>query len=125
MTNKEFEDILNNIGFDAIKAKPEEIAIYNLDQRVALAEVILERKRQTILWGIQSFDDPTKWLGILTEEVGEVAEAINETTLKNSTKKEKGGLKNIKKELIQVAAVAISAIEDINRKLLYGEKENK
>lgn len=125
MTNKEFEDILNNIGSDTIKAKPEEIAMYNLEQRIAFAEVVLERKRQTILWGIQSFDDPIKWLGILTEEVGEVAQAINETTLKNATKKEKGGLENIKKELVQVAAVAISAIEDINRKLLYAEKENK
>ena len=62
-------------------------------------EVARERARAHAKHGAESIekipaDDP-RWLAILTEEVGEVAKALNEGT-------------NLSEELVQVAAVAIA-----------------
>lgn len=87
----------------------------------ALLQVQKERERQTSLWGRQTYKNPLYWLGILSEEVGEFAQAANETILQNAKKKHLGGADNMVKELIQVAAVAVAAAEDI---LEQKEKEN-
>jgi NTP pyrophosphatase (non-canonical NTP hydrolase) len=79
-----------------------------------------ERERQTQLWGKQTYKNPLYWLGILTEEVGEFAQAANETMLENAKKKHLGGPDNMANELIQIAAVAVAAAEDI-----LEQKENK
>lgn len=68
-----------------------------------LQEIADERKRQDIKWGEQNHH-PYKWLAILGEEVGEADRAALE-----------GNLVEYHKELIQVAAVAIAAIESLNR----------
>ena len=68
-----------------------------------LEEVMEERKRQDELWGEQNHDDRI-WLAILVEEVGEVANDINERS------------KKLREELIQVAAVAVSWVESIDRR---------
>ena len=68
-----------------------------------LEEVMEERKRQDELWGEQNHDDGI-WLAILVEEVGEVANDINERS------------KELREELIQVAAVAVSWVESIDRR---------
>lgn len=68
-----------------------------------LEEVMEERKRQDELWGEQNHDDGI-WLAILVEEVGEVANDINERS------------KKLREELIQVAAVAVSWVESIDRR---------
>jgi len=71
--------------------------------------VIRERRRQTSIWGVQNHD-PSKWLAILVEEVGEVAQEINDMdTLYH------GSEERYRTELIQVAAVAVAAIESIER----------
>lgn len=62
-----------------------------------IEEVLKERERQDEKWGIQTHLGHA-WLGILTEEVGEVAKAINEDNYKE-----------ILIELVQVAAVAMNA----------------
>lgn len=62
-----------------------------------------ERARQDRQWGEQNHF-PQKWLTILMEEVGEVASAILE--------RDYDGYRN---ELVQVAAVAIAALEAIDR----------
>lgn len=90
-----------------------------LKRRVIL-QVLKERKYQIQLWGKQTYKNPLYWLGILTEEVGEFAQAVNETVLDNAKKKHLGGADNMVKELIQVAAVAVAAAEDI-----LEQKENK
>lgn len=68
-----------------------------------LKDVKAERVRQNILWGRQDHN-PDRWLTILVEEVGEVAKAIQE-----------GDKKNYREELVQVAAVAVAAIESLDR----------
>ena len=65
--------------------------------------VVAERKRQDRKWGQQNHG-PDGWLTILVEEVGEVARAILE-----------GDANSYKKEMVQVAAVAVAALESFER----------
>ena len=70
---------------------------------ILLAKITAERERQDAKWGIQRHPVHV-WNTILGEEVGEVANAILEDDIEG-----------LKKELIQVAAVALSfaeALED-------------
>ena len=67
------------------------------------AKVRSERIRQDRKWGEQNHT-PMKWLAILGEEIGEANKAI----LENS-------LMRYNDELIQVAAVAVSAVESLAR----------
>ena len=60
-----------------------------------------ERERQDKKWGIQNHS-PYKWMAILMEEVGEACTSILEE-------------KNYKAELVQIAAVAVAAIESLRR----------
>lgn len=67
-----------------------------------------ERQRQDQIFGEQNHD-PFKWLSILLEEVGEVAKAINDWHWSQES------AQAIKEELAQVAAVAVAAIESLQR----------
>ena len=80
-----------------------------------LEELYLERIRQHTLWGLQTHHMAI-WNCILGEEVGEVAKAINEWIFNG--KKEK----DIRDELIQVAAVAIAMIESLDKNGAEGKK---
>jgi NTP pyrophosphatase (non-canonical NTP hydrolase) len=78
----------------------------------AINLIINERKRQDGKWGDQPGNHPFEWMSILMEEVGELAEAVNETYFKSEhTKHECGGSEAILKETIQVAAVATAIAE--------------
>lgn len=69
-------------------------------------DIMMERQRQDQLWGPPRHDHYT-WLAILTEEVGEVAREILSG----------GGVGRVielRKELIQTAAVAIAFIEQLD-----------
>lgn len=67
-----------------------------------------EKKRQDIKWGQQDHN-PFVWLAILGEEVGEV----NKAALENFWDDE--DMEDYRKELVQVATVAIAAIESYDR----------
>ena len=77
-----------------------------------LGEVLAERKRQDEKWGEQNHD-PITWLGILVEEVGELAKAIIETVFISFGSH--GGIGNIRREAIDVAAVAVAIVECLDR----------
>jgi len=78
----------------------------------AMALVAAERKRQDEKWGDQSGNAPFEWMSILGEEFGELCEAVNETCFHTAhTKTERGGTLAIRKEAMQVAAVAVAIIE--------------
>ncbi|MDQ0254912.1 NTP pyrophosphatase (non-canonical NTP hydrolase) [Evansella vedderi] len=79
-----------------------------------IQDVLKERERQDRKWGEQNHLPPY-WLGIITEEVGELAQAINETYLFNAREREKGGYKNMRTEAIQSAAVLIAFVECLDR----------
>lgn len=79
------------------------------DRRKVLNEVNAERDRQDRKWGEQNHS-PAHWLMILGEEVGEANKAALEAHFKGKD------LSEYRAELIQVAAVAVSMIECLDRK---------
>jgi len=85
--------------------------------RNALAQVAYERQHQDRKWPKQATDPNTPWLGILTEEVGEVARA----TLDNA----EDGPQDLRSELIQVAAVAVAWVEWLDRISLKREDDDQ
>lgn len=74
-----------------------------MSQAKVIFDVIAERNAQDAKWGAQHHG-PDGWLAILVEEIGEVAKAILE-----------GRGFGYRDELIQVAAVAIAAIESCDQ----------
>ena len=76
-------------------------------QQQIFKDIQEERDNQDDKWGsIQSREDNEPWLQILVEEVGEVAEA--------QLKEAYDPLQSLRKELIQVAAVAVAWIEKLD-----------
>lgn len=74
-----------------------------------LNRVSKERLRQEAKWGMQNHS-PEKWLRILLEEAGEAAkEAQNIEEMKELSKQ------FYIEEMVQVAAVAVAAIESFER----------
>ncbi|KAA1293832.1 MazG-like family protein [Leptospira interrogans] len=76
-----------------------------------IQEIFRERKKQDQKWGEQNHI-PIEWCAILGEEVGEVNKAALETHFKYDGKND---LSDYRKELIQVAAVALAMIECLDR----------
>lgn len=70
----------------------------------SLQLIMEERRRQDKKWGEQNHSD-LYWLGILTEELGELAKAIIENKPTNFDYGE------VNRELTQVAAVALAWME--------------
>ena len=67
-------------------------------------DIRTERERQDTLWGVDRELPPRTWLTILMEEVGEVAKATLDKDYEG-----------YREELIQVAAVAVAALENLIR----------
>ena len=81
----------------------------------AVDKVIVERVRQNEKWGYPQKNSPFEWVSILTEEVGELAQATNDAFMgqikSNQTDK-------IVHEAIQIAAVAVAIIEHLSKETL-------
>lgn len=73
-------------------------------------DVLIERVEQHRNWGNQSGHSNATWLAILTEEVGESAQAVLHNRFGG---KHRGTLRE---ELVQVAAVAVAWIEAIDER---------
>lgn len=73
-----------------------------------LAQVGKERESQDKKWGEQWHSD-CEWSSILGEEFGEAMQEVNRVTfgMKEQT--------DLRKELLQVAAVAVAWVENIDR----------
>lgn len=76
-------------------------------------KIMLEVNKQNKQWGDESELTPHQWLGLIQEEVGEIAQALNETYLPNKTKAKLGGKENIQAEIYQAAALLIRFSERI------------
>lgn len=87
--------------------------------RAGLMAVAEERERQDRKWGEQNHE-PVYWVGILTEELGEVAkEAIEMTTAVALGERSRDEcLARLRAEIVQLAAVAVAAIEYIDRQAI-------
>lgn len=94
-----------------------------------LNEIRFERERQNNKWGEQNHSI-IEWQGILMEEVGEAAKEATDFYFKHPYKDGNGEyqelagdndvvqhirLQNYRKELVQVAAVAVQMIECLDR----------
>ena len=78
-----------------------------------MSEVTTERLNQEAKWGQQDHGD-FEWLTILGEEVGEACEAALKSAPLMGEHTQT--VHELRKELIQVAAVAIAHIEAIDRR---------
>lgn len=78
--------------------------------------VALERERQSKIWGLQNHP-PLAWLSILGEEYGEACEIANDSFESGKASLDRA---NLVRELIQVAAVALAAVDSIQRQ--YGDE---
>ncbi len=79
-----------------------------------LNEVHLERFAQEQKWGQQNHE-PARYLAILAEEFGEVAKEVVEFTWAGDPEVRRQRLQNMRKELIQTAAVAVAMVEALDR----------
>ena len=75
--------------------------------RVLIPWVEEEHQRQIDKWGVQS-KSPFEWMTNLTEEVGELAQAITEAEYNNVC------IEDVRKEAIQVATLALKIAEMYN-----------
>lgn len=75
----------------------------------AFGDIVRERDCQDKQWGEQNWK-PLEWFPILSEEVGEVGKALAEGLGPREFDAE-----NYREELVQVAAVAIAAIQAFDR----------
>lgn len=93
---------------DVMPSMKDIINIQRMD--AILSEVAGERGRQDRLWGEQNHDIVT-WMTILGEEFGEACKAAMEYHYGVTD----GRSKEYRKELLEVAAVAIAAVESFDR----------
>ncbi len=74
-----------------------------------LEDVARERERQDALWGVQTHP-AVWWLALIIEEAGEAAQEVLATEYGEAAKAHG----DLRKELLHVAAVAVSAIEALD-----------
>lgn len=79
-----------------------------------LDDVRAERARQNARWGEQNHA-PAVWIAILTEEVGEAAREALALTFGEMDEGTGAVLNRWRAELIQCAAVAVAAVEALDR----------
>lgn len=84
-----------------------------------LSEVLAERERQEKLWGQQNHAGH-EYLMILGEEVGEANKAYLEEHFPSKAELHEGvqyipDFSNYRKELVQIAAVAVAMVESLDR----------
>ena len=75
----------------------------NETRELVFSDINTERLKQLEKWGDQRHSTD-RWVAIMLEELGEAAKASLE-----------GQLDNWREELVQIAAVAIAALEDFDR----------
>lgn len=85
-------------------------------RRKILDEIVEKRERQDKKFGVQNHP-PLLWLAILGEEVGECNKAALEHECKYFYKQEAplSKLHELREEMVQVAAVALSILESLDR----------
>lgn len=94
-------------------------------QEYAVEDILKERDFQDRKWGAQRHIDPYKWNTILGEEHGEVCEATLDLdhAIKNGDGSADSGkhiaakYSALRKEIVQVAAVAMAMLEDFDTQM--------
>lgn len=76
-----------------------------------LLEVLKERGRQDLKWGNRRSYTPLQWFAVAGEEYGEVAEHVTKGFVPPESDFDAAGYR---KELIQLAAVCVAAVEGLD-----------
>jgi len=98
--------------------KNKEKVLFSETEKTIIHEIKDERCRQIEKWGYQAHDMYI-WLAILSEEVGELSRAVLDSRWDN------GPESDIKKEAIQVAAVAHAILESLVKYGPYGKQKEE
>ncbi len=96
-------------GIGPFNGVPETIQQTTAHGAAAFNAVALERYAQDQKWGNQ-YHEPCRWVTILAEEVGELAEAALDLKEYNVVT-----IDAMRKEAVQVAAVAVAFVEWIEK----------
>lgn len=80
----------------------------------AFADIVAERNRQDLRWGVQRHDWPF-WAAILAEETGEVCKEALVAPYAPGV--DRVGLERLRTELVHAAAVAVAMIEHVDERL--------
>lgn len=84
-----------------------------LAQQRVLQDIAAERQRQDQMWGWPQGHSPLEWYSILGEEFGEVGQEVNNITFgRHNSVAALLAHPNYRVELVQLAAVAVAAIEE-------------
>jgi NTP pyrophosphatase (non-canonical NTP hydrolase) len=82
-------------------------------QRLSIfADIGVERERQEQKFGATESNPDAVWLAVLIEEVGEVGRALLDA------RRSLGPYSHLRKELVQVAAVAVAWLESIDSQVV-------
>lgn len=112
----EFEDKPGRAGNITDRERRLYIALATALERLDRVKPILDRrKQQDEKWGIQSHPNEW-WYPILGEELGEIGKAMLEGHFDYPDANEEG----IRHEVIDVAAVALAWLEDIDKQAAQG-----
>jgi len=84
------------------------------DMKKVLEEVAMERRSQDEHWGEQNHN-PVEWLAILGEEVGKASQGANKAHHILGPYGSDYNQRLYRQKMINVAAVAVSAIESLDR----------
>lgn len=90
------------------------------NRKAILNRILVEVERQERQWGKEKELTPHQFLGLALEELGETAQALNETCLpsKYITKPELGGVYKIENEAFQTMALLFRLIEKLEEERL-------
>lgn len=122
MSEGKSADGRTNIGVLDFARKPEDeyllVRTSEGDQELSqqVVDIMTERCVQNAKWGEQNHA-PAIWLAILSEEVGEVAQEVLRAKFAK-----KPDIFDYRKEMVQVAAVALAAIECFDRDIVKGKQ---
>lgn len=90
------------------------------NRKALLNRILIEVENQERQWGKEKELTPHQFLGLALEELGETAQALNETCLpsKYITKPELGGVYKIENEAFQTIALLFRMVEKLEEEKL-------
>lgn len=114
-------DLLHVSTDELLGAKEKTYTAKDLDRLAIRNRIMLEVEKQERQWGDEKELNPFQWLGLIQEELGETAQAVNEKYLpdKNKSNKKAYGKYDIENEAYQTIALLFRFIG-----YLHKEREN-
>lgn len=115
----EANELIENVQFahSFERNRPMVHGLYNEHSKI-IFDVLNERQRQNEKFGANRTQHPFLWNTILQEEVGEAAKDSLDIYFSDNPDE---ALKRYRKELIEVASVAIATIQDLDNNGIFNQ----